>query len=132
MAVAIDTTPAGYQPGLNMLDLDYEAGKGPVIHLGEQRYGMIHTIHHYKVREWLEKAAVAEGITYQKNWMYTATDSTALARTRAGIPTTAVGIARRYSHSQIEAFYMKDLEDLVKILVAAVKGLRPGFDLQRA
>jgi putative aminopeptidase FrvX len=64
--------------------------------------------------------------------MYTGTDATALARTRAGIPTTAVGIARRYSHSQIEAFYMKDLEDLVKILVAAVKGLEPGFDLQRA
>jgi endoglucanase len=132
MAVAIDTTPAGYQPGLNMLDLAYEAGKGPVLHLGEQMFGMIHTIHHYKVREWLEEAAEAEGIPYQKNYMYTGTDATALARTRAGIPTTAVGIARRYSHSQIEAFYMKDLEDLVKILVAAVKGLEPGFDLQRA
>ena len=132
MAVAIDTTPAGYQPGLNMLDLAYEAGKGPVIHLGEQMFGMIHTIHHYKVREWLEEAAEAEGIQYQSNFMYTGTDATALARTRAGIPTTAVGIPRRYSHSTVEAFYMKDLEDLVKILVAAVKGLKPEIDLQRA
>jgi endoglucanase len=131
MAVAIDTTPAGYQPGLNMLDLAYEAGNGPVIHLGEQMFGMIHTIHHHKVRRWLEEVAKMEGIPYQSNYMYTGTDATALARTRAGIPTIAVGISRRYSHSTVEAFYMKDLEDLVKILVAAVKGLDPGFDLQR-
>ena len=132
MAVAIDTTPAGYQPDVNSRDLVCEIGKGPALHYGEQRMGMIHTVNHHRVREWMRAAAEEEGITYQENFHFGGTDGIAMAQTRSGIPVATVGIPRRYSHSQIEAFYMKDLEGAVEILIAAVKRLDSGFNLQRA
>jgi endoglucanase len=132
MAVAIDTTSAGYQPEVNMRDLYYEVGKGPAIHYGEQGRGRVSVVHHHRVREWLKGAADAEGIPYQENFQFGGTDAGAMAKTRAGIPTASIALPRRYSHSPIEAFYISDLKDLVKVLVAAIRGLRPGFSLSRA
>ena len=133
MAVAIDTTSAGYQPEVNMRDLYYEVGKGPAIHHGEQaRGGRVNVVHHHRVREWLKGAADADGIPYQENFQFGGTDAGAMAKTRAGIPTASLALPRRYSHSPVEAFYASDLEDLVRVLVAAIKGLRPGFNLSRA
>ena len=131
MAVAIDTTSAGFQPDVNMRDVYYEVGKGPAIHLGEQGRGRVNVVHHHKVREWLKDAAEAEGIPYQENFQYGGTDAGAMAKTRAGIPTSSIGVPRRYSHSPVEAFYISDLEDVVKVIVAAIKGLKPGFSVSR-
>jgi putative aminopeptidase FrvX len=132
MAVAIDTTSAGYQPEVNMRDLYYEVGKGPAIHYGEQGRGRVSVVHHHRVRGWLKATADAEGIPYQENFQFGGTDAGAMAKTRAGIPTATIALPRRYSHSPVEAFYISDLEDLVRVLVAAIKGLEPGFDLSRA
>lgn len=131
MAVAIDTTSAGYQPDVNMRDIFYEIGKGPAIHHGEQGRGRVNVIHHHRVREWLKAAADAEGIPYQENFQFGGTDAGAMAKTRAGIPASTIALPRRYSHSPVEAFYLEDLENLVKILVAALEGLGPGFDVSR-
>ena len=131
MAVAIDTTSAGYQPDVNMRDIYYEIGKGPAIHHGEQGRGRVNVIHHHRVREWLKAAADAEGIPYQENFQFGGTDAGAMAKTRAGIPASTIALPRRYSHSPVEAFYLEDLENLVKILVAALEGLGPGFDVSR-
>jgi putative aminopeptidase FrvX len=54
-----------------------------------------------------------------------------MAQTRGGLPAVTVGVPRRYSHSPVEVFDLKDLANLVKILVAALKGLDLGFDLHR-
>ena len=131
MAVAIDTCPAGYQPDVSMRDLVYEVGKGPAIHAGETGRGNIRTVHHHKVREWLIEAAVAEGIPYQSAFMHGGTDAKATAQTRGGIPSSTIGLPRRYSHSPVEAFDQKDLEGIVGILVAAIKSLDTGFNLHR-
>ena len=131
MAVAIDTTSAGYQPDVNMRDIFYEIGKGPAIHHGEQGRGRVNVIHHHRVREWLKAAADVEGIPYQENFQFGGTDAGAMAKTRAGIPASTIALPRRYSHSPVEAFYLEDLENLVKILVAALEGLGPGFDVSR-
>ena len=132
MAVAIDTCPAGYQPDVSMRDLVYEVGKGPAIHIGEGGRGNIRAVHHHGVREWLVDAAEAEGIRYQTAFMHGGTDAKATAQTRAGIPSSTIGLPRRYSHSPVEAFDLKDLEGIVKILVAAIKRLDADFNLQRA
>jgi endoglucanase len=131
MAVAIDTCPAGYQPDVSMRDLVYEVGEGPAIHTGETGRGNIRTVHHHKVREWLIEAAVAEGVPYQSAFMHGGTDAKATAQTRAGIPSSTIGLPRRYSHSPVEAFDLKDLEGIVGILVAAIKRLDAGFNLHR-
>jgi putative aminopeptidase FrvX len=43
-----------------------------------------------------------------------------------------VGIPRRYSHSPVETFSLRDMSGLVEILVAALKKLKPGFRLLRS
>jgi endoglucanase len=55
-----------------------------------------------------------------------------MAQTRGGIPAITVGVPRRYSHSPVELFDLKDMKDLAGILVAALKALEAGFDLHRA
>jgi putative aminopeptidase FrvX len=132
LAVAIDTCAAGYQPDVNMMEIVYEIGKGPAIHVGEVDRTNVRAVHHHKVREWLVEAAEAEGIPYQSAFMHGGTDAKATAQTRGGIPSSTIGLPRRYSHSPVELFDLKDLENIVKILVAALKRLGPGFRLLRA
>lgn len=130
MAVAVDTSPSGWQPDVNMRDIVYEVGKGPAIHVGEM--GSRRTwIYHHKLRGWLTETAEAEGIPYQTSYQLGGTDASAMAQTRGGIPAITVGVPRRYSHSPVELFDLKDMEDLVNILVAALKRLGPRFRLLR-
>lgn len=131
MAVAIDTFPAGYQPDVGMRDIVYEVGKGPAIHFGEIGEGRISAVHHSRVREWLVDAAEAEGIPYQSAFMHGGTDAKAMAQTGNGVPAATIGLPRRYSHSPIEVFSLTDLENLVKILGAAIRRLDAGFSLHR-
>ena len=63
--------------------------------------------------------------------MHGGTDASAMAKSKGGIPTVAFGIPRRYSHSPVEVFDMKDLEGLVNIFVAALKSLDSTFKLNR-
>ncbi len=132
MAVAIDTTSAGFQPEVKMRDIYYEIGKGPAIHHGEQGGGSVNVIHHHKVRGWLMESAEDGQIPYQENFQFGGTDAGAMAKTRAGIPTATVALPRRYSHSPVETFYMGDLENLVKLFTVAISKLDSGFSLQRA
>jgi endoglucanase len=84
------------------------------------------------VRGWLIDSANAEGIPYQSSFQLGGTDASAMAQTQGGIPTTTVGVPRRYSHSPVETFDLKDMDNLVKILVAALRRLKPGFNLLRS
>ena len=130
-AVAVDTAPSGWQPDVNMRDIVYEVGKGPAIHIGET--GSRSTwVYHPKLRDWLIEAAQAEGIPFQSSYQLGGTDASAMAQTRGGIPTTTVGVPRRYSHSPVETFDLKDMAGLVQVLIAALRGLKPGFNLLRS
>jgi endoglucanase len=114
-----------------MRDVVYEVGKGPAIHIGEM--GSRRTwIYHHNLRRWLTETAEAEGLPYQMSYQLGGTDASAMAQTRSGIPAITVGVPRRYSHSPVELFDLKDLENLAKILIAALKRLEPGFKLLRA
>jgi len=130
MAVAVDTSPSGWQPDVNMRDVVYEVGKGPAIHIGEM--GSRGTwIYHHNLRRWLTDTAEAEGLPYQTGYQLGRTDASTMAQTRGGIPAITVGVPRRYSHSPVELFDLKDMENLVNILVTALKRLGPGFRLLR-
>jgi endoglucanase len=130
MAVAVDTAPSGWQPDVNMSNVVYEVGKGPAIHIGEIG-SRLTWIYHNKLRNWLVNTAEELQIPYQMSHMLGGTDASAMAQTRSGIPTTTVGIPRRYSHSPVELFDLKDMEALVKILVASLGKLTSGFNLSR-
>ncbi len=128
-AVAIDTCPAGYQPDVVMRDLYYEVGRGPGIHIGE--VGRSVRLGSQVVRRWLVETAKREGVPYQTALMHGGTDTSALQQTRGGIPSCTIGIPRRYSHSPVEAFDLKDLANLIEILEAGITSLEPGFNLHR-
>lgn len=130
MAVAVDTAPSGWQPDVNMRDVVYEVGKGPAIHIGEM--GSRGTrVYHHNLRKWLSETAEAKGIPYQMSYQLGGTDASAMAQTKSGLPTITVGVPRRYSHSPIELFDLKDTENLVKILAASLEALESGFNLHR-
>jgi endoglucanase len=131
MAVAIDTFPAGWQPDVRMRDILYEVGKGPAVHLGETGGGNIRVVHHHRIRRWLTETADRKRIPYQTGFMHGSTDASAMAKSKGGVPTVAFGIPRRYSHSPVEVFDIKDLESLVKIFVQALSGLDSSFRVNR-
>ena len=106
MAVAIDTSPAGWQPDVNIRDIYYEMGKGPAIHIGEG--GMRARTGSRIVREWLTETAEEEGIPYQSGFMYGGTDASAIRKTN-----------------------MDDLSKLIEIVTKSIKKLDKGFNLHR-
>lgn len=130
LAIAIDTFPAGYQPDVKMRDIFYEVGKGPAIHVGEISSGNVR-VQSQVVAEWLRKVAEAEGIQFQSGLMHGGTDAKALMQTRGGLPATTIGVPRKYSHSPIETFDLKDLKRLIEILVSALTGLNKDIKFDR-
>jgi endoglucanase len=124
----------GAAVALHDLDVDaavYEIGKGPAIHIGEMgRTGR--WIYHRRLVNWLIGAAKAESEHYQSSFQLGGTDAKAMAQTRGGVPATTVGVPRRYSHSPVETFSLEDMAGLVKILIAALRELKPGFRLLRS
>lgn len=119
LAIAVDTFPAGWQPEVNMRDLFFEVGKGPGIHVGHISRGRT-IVGHHNVRKWLTDAAEQEGIPYQMGFMHGGTDAMAFMQTGSGIPSATLGLPRRYSHSPVEVFDLTDLNNLVRLLVAAL------------
>ena len=129
MAVAIDTCPAGYQPDVNMMDLYYEVGKGPALHIGE--LGSRTRLGSQVLRRWLIGVAEENGIPYQTGLMHGGTDASAMQQTRAGIAACTIGVPRRYSHSPVEVLSLEDLHNLTEIMTRAIEGLTRGFNTHR-
>ena len=130
IAVAIDTSPAGWQPDVAMSDIFYEVGSGPAIHVGEIGGGRT-IIQHHKVREWLVETAESENIPYQMGIHTGHTDAMTLMQTKTGIPTAALGLPRKYAHSPFEVFDLNDLSNIVEILVASLRRLDANLVLRR-
>jgi endoglucanase len=130
MAVAIDTSPAGWQPEVEVEAVSYEIGKGPAIHVGEFGNGTV-TIQHHRIRKWFANIAKSEGIPYQLGLHSGHTDARSLMQTKSGTPTAALGLPRKYAHSPYEVFNLDDLNNLVNLLVCALTKLDSGFNLNR-
>ena len=129
LAVAIDTFPAGFQPDVNMRDILYEVGGGPGIHVGQ--IGDRLRVDSRQVHKWLKHVAVKHGIPHQVGLMHGSNDAAIMMQTRGGIPSASVGIPRRYSHSPVEVFDPKDLENLVRLISSAISDLGSEYKKNR-
>ncbi|MBN1683312.1 M20/M25/M40 family metallo-hydrolase [Candidatus Bathyarchaeota archaeon] len=129
LAIAIDTTSAGFQPDVNMREIIYEVGKGPAIHIAELGAGI--KIESQLLVRWLEKIALKHKIPYQIGFQHGGTDAMALMQTGSGIPSCSIGLPRHYSHSPIETFQLNDLENLIILLQKAVSEINDDFKLNR-
>jgi endoglucanase len=129
MAVAVDTCPSGYQPDVKSIDIVYEVGKGPAIHVAESSSRT--RIGSRVLREWISTIADELELPYQQGIMTGGTDASALQQTGSGIPAVAIGIPRRYSHSPVELLSLNDLDILTEILTHAISSLDKSFNLYR-
>ncbi|MGI6643545.1 MAG: M42 family metallopeptidase [Bacillota bacterium] len=113
LAVALDTIPSGDTPDTNFnKEHPVAIGKGPVLQVTSG--GMFADT---TVLSLLKDAAEAAGVPYQLvTFTGGNTDSTAIHQVRAGIPSGAVTIPRRYSHSPVELLDLNDAVAALKLL----------------
>jgi len=120
MAIALDVTISGDHPGLKFEDAPAKINKGPAIILTDASGRGIIT--HPMVKKLLIEAASEEEIPYQLEVSEGGTtDATAIHLTREGIPTGVLSVPTRYIHTPVEVASLEDIENTIKLLIAAIE-----------
>jgi endoglucanase len=118
VAIAIDVVDARDVPDADPKNAgEAGLGRGPAIARGAPLSG--------KVYDFLYDVAAAEGIAHTTDVVRgsTHTDADAYHLSRAGIATGLVSIPTRYIHTPVETLSLDDVENAVKLLVAAAQRL---------
>lgn len=121
MAIALDVTFAGDYPKAE--DIDVKLGKGPVIAKGAPI--------NRRINEHLERTAKSLDIDiqYELTPRNTGTDADIIRKTGKGVPVALISLPLRYMHSPNEVCSLRDVETEIDLLVEAIKGVRPDFNL---
>lgn len=130
MAIAVDSTPAYdlplYEAGENM-SYNTKLGLGPAIYIADGS-----TLHDPRLVRFLQETAEAEKIPYQfRQPGGGGTDSGAIQRSLAGIPTVSVSVPHRYTHSPVSISRVEDWKNTINLLRAALKKITPALISQR-
>jgi endoglucanase len=126
LAIAIDSTPANdlplYDDGENMV-YNTKLGLGPAIYIADGS-----TLHDPRLVRFLQQTAEAEKIPYQfRQPGGGGTDSGAIQRALAGIPTVSVSVPHRYTHSPVSISRVDDWKNTLILLLAALKRITPAL-----
>ncbi len=120
IAIALDVTISGDHPGIKVEDAPAKINKGPAIILADASGRGIIT--HPMVKKLLIEAASEKEIPYQLEVSEGGTtDATAIHLTREGIPTGVLSVPTRYIHTPVEVVSLKDIENTINLLVAAIE-----------
>ncbi len=120
MALALDVTIAGDHPGIKFEEAPAKINGGPAIILTDASGRGLIT--HPSVKKLLIDAANEEEIPYQLEVSEGGTtDATAIHLTREGIPTGVLSVPTRYIHTPCEVVSLDDIENTIKLLVAAIE-----------
>ena len=115
VGIAVDITIAADTPEAPKLAM--KLGQGPCIKVMDS--GMLS---HPAVKELLIQAAEAEAIPYQLEVLAGGTtDAAAIQLSQGGVAAGCVSLACRYYHTPSEMVDMADVENSIKLLVAALK-----------
>ena len=124
LAIAIDSTPANDLPmhdGKENIAYNTKLGLGPAIYVADGS-----TLHDPRLVRFLRETADAEGIPYQiRQPGGGGTDSGAIQRSLAGIPTVSVSVPHRYTHSPVSIARIEDWKNTINLLDAALKRITP-------
>lgn len=126
-AVVVDTFMAGGTPDVDFhKELPAHIGQGPVLLLANSAQ-----IAHPAMNAHLRRAANTCGITLQPCTIVgkAGTDAGAIHLSRRGVPTTGLGLARRYSHTPVCTLDLNDAVDAVAVLEQFVRDVRADFSL---
>ena len=117
VAFALDVTVSGDTPGVKEVEAPVKMGKGPAVTVADG--GMIVPP---KILRLLVSAADREKIPYQlETFMGGATDAARILMTKEGVPSGAICVPTRYIHSPTSMMDLRDAENSVKLLVAAIQ-----------
>jgi len=126
LAIAIDSTPARDLPvhdGSENMVYNTCLGEGPAIYIADSS-----TIHDPRLVRFLRETAEKEKIPYQfRQPGGGGTDSGAIQRSLAGIPTVSVSVPHRYTHSPVSLSRLDDWKNTLNLLHAALARITPAL-----
>jgi len=130
LAIAIDSTPAHDLPvhdGGENVTYNTKLGLGPAIYVADGS-----TLHDPRLVRFLQSVAEAESIPYQlRQPGGGGTNSGAIQRALAGIPTVSVSVPHRYTHSPLSLSRVDDWKNTISLLQAALKRMTPEMIAER-
>jgi len=117
VGIALDVTVAGDVPGVKEVEAPAKMRAGPALTVADA--GLIT---HPKVLRLFIDSAEENKIPYQlETGMRGTTDAARIALTKEGVPSGVISIPTRYIHSPTSLLSLKDVENAVKLAVAALK-----------
>lgn len=126
MGIAIDSTPANDLPvhdGGENIAYNTRLGHGPAIYIADGS-----TFHDQRLVRFLSEVGDAEKIPYQfRQPGGGGTDSGAIQRALAGIPTVSVSVPHRYTHSPVSISRVDDWKNTLALFHAALKKITPAL-----
>ena len=124
LAIAIDSTPANDLPmhdDSENMTYNTKLGCGPAIYIADGS-----TLHDPRLVRFLADTAEAEKIPYQfRQPGGGGTNSGAIQRALAGIPTVSISVPHRYTHSPVSISRVEDWKNTLNLLYAALKRITP-------
>jgi endoglucanase len=129
LAIAIDSTPARDLPshdGSENTTYNTRLGYGPAIYTVDAS-----TLHDPRLVRFLQVTAEEEKIPYQlRQPGGGGTNSGAIQRSLAGIPTISISVPHRYTHSPVSISRIEDWKNTLNLLHAAMKRITPELVLR--
>ena len=125
IAICTDVTHDTQTPMMNKVQSgDVACGKGPVLSYGP-------AVHNTLLKR-IIAAADKEKIKFQRAAVSraTGTDTDAFAYGAAGVPSALISLPLRYMHTTVESVHRDDVEDVILLILAAVRALKNGEDLR--
>lgn len=130
LGIAVDSTPANDLPmhdGSENMTYNTKLGLGPAIYIADGS-----TFHDQRLVRFLAEVGDAEKIPYQfRQPGGGGTDSGAIQRALAGIPTVSVSVPHRYTHSPVSISRVDDWKNTLALLHAALKKITPALIAER-
>jgi len=125
MAIVTDVTHDTQTPMMSKVQSgDIACGKGPVLSYAP-------AVHNNVLRH-IVATAEKSRIPFQRlaASRATGTDTDAFAYGSAGVPSALISLPLRYMHTTVETVSRTDVENVIRLIHASVKGLKPGQDLR--
>ncbi|MFB0501761.1 MAG: M42 family metallopeptidase [Candidatus Bathyarchaeia archaeon] len=123
LGLALEVTVAGDIPGVKEVEAPAKMRAGPVLTVADA--GLIT---HPKVLRLLTDMAEENKIPYQlETGIRGTTDASKIALTKEGVPSGVISVPARYIHSPASLLSLKDVENAVKLAVAAVNNVSKYF-----
>jgi len=130
MAIVIDSTPANDLPvydGSENIFYNVKLGLGPAIYIADGS-----TLHDPRLVQFLSEVGDVGKIPYQfRQPGGGGTDSGAIQRSLAGVPTVSVSVPHRYTHSPVSISRVDDWKHTINLLHAALKKIKPDLIARR-